>query len=177
MKRRHEQRGQAMVEFALILPLFIFLLLVIFDLGHVVWANNTLATAAREGARFAVVHGGTQRTTCPQGPLPTTYGGTVDTATQCGFTPSSLSPLVDSREGIKAAANGWLMGVGTTPTVSVCYGQVTTCTSDTDASGATSDRGQLVTVTVTANVGLAAPSFMGMGPFTLSATATMLVNN
>jgi len=177
MKRRREHRGQAMVEFAMIVPLFIFLLVAVFDLGHVVWANNALATAAREGARFAVVHGGSTRSTCPQGPLPTTYGGTVGTVAQCGFTPSSLSPAVDSREGIKTAASDWVMGVGSTPTISVCYGQVTTCTNDTDASNATDDRGQMVTVTVTTNVGLAAPSLLGMGPFTLTATATMLVNN
>ena len=85
--------------------------------------------------------------------------------------------ISNAHDGIKAAASNWLMGVGATPTVSVCYGQVTTCTNDTDAAGATNSRGQLVTVTVTANVGLAAPSLLGMGPFTLSATATMLVNN
>lgn len=177
MKRRRHERGQALVEFALIIPLFLFLLIAIFDLGHVVWANNSLSTAAREAARFAVVHGGSTRSTCPQGPLPTTYGGTIGTAAECGFTPSALSPWVDSRAGIKAAAARWFNGVGGNPVVSVCYGVVSSCTSDTDASGATNARGQMVTVTVTASVGLAAPSFLGFGPFNLSGTATMLVNN
>lgn len=177
MKLRKHSRGQALVEFALVIPLFILLLVAIFDLGHVVWANNALATAARESARFAVVHGGSTRSTCPQGPLPTTYGGTVSTAAACGFTPSTLTPWVDSRQGIKDNARNWLNGVGGTPTVSVCYGAVTSCSSDTDAAGATDARGQQVTVTVTASIGMAAPSFLGFGPFTLSGTATMLVNN
>lgn len=177
MKRRDRSRGQALVEFALIFPIFILLLVSIFDLGHVVWANDSLATAAREAARFAVVHGGSNTSTCPQGPLPATYGGTINSAAQCGFTPSSLSPLVVSRQGVKDAATRWLNGGTGTVTISVCYGQVISCANDVDAPGATNADGTKVTVTVTSSVGLAAPSLLGMGPFTLSGTATMLVNN
>ena len=180
MKRRdrsRDSRGQALVEFALILPIFIFLLVAIFDLGHVVWANNALATAAREAARVAVVNGGSNSSNCPQGPLPSTYGGTIDSATLCGYTPSSLIPSVDSREGIKAEATSWLSGVGGSTSISVCYGDVSSCSGDVDASGATNIDGTKVTVTVTSTVGLAAPSLLGLGDFTLSGTATMLVNN
>jgi TadE-like protein len=178
MKGQGHPRGQALVEFALIFPLFIFLLIAMFDLGHVVWANNALATAAREGARFAVVHGGSTRSTCPQGPLPTNYGGTSGTVAECGFTTSSVSPWADHREAIKDEVRSWLSGVGGgTTTISVCYGQVSTCSGDTDATGATNARGTKVTVTVRSAVGLAAPSFLGFAPFNLSGTATMLVNN
>ena len=177
MTRRDRSRGQAMVEFALIVPIFILVLVSLFDLGHVVWANNALATAAREGARFAVVHGGSNSTSCPQGPLPGTYGGTIHSAAECGFTPSSLTPSVDSREGIKQEATDWLNGVGGSTTISVCYGQVSSCSGDVDAVGATNIDGTKVTVTVTSTIGLAAPSLLGLGPFTLSGTATMLVNN
>jgi hypothetical protein len=177
MKRRNAARGQSLVEFALIFPIFVLLLVGFFDLGHVVWANDSLATAAREAARFAVVHGGSDLSTCPQGRLPATYAGTVDSATTCGFTPSSLSPVVDSRAGIKAEAAKWVIGVGGTTTVSVCYGAVSSCSGDVDAPGATNARGTKVTVTVTSTVGLAAPSLLGFGDFALSATATMLVNN
>jgi hypothetical protein len=177
MKRRSRTRGQALVEFALIFPVFILLLVAIFDLGHVVWANNSLATAAREAARIAVVHGGSDSSRCPQGPMPPTYGGTIDSAALCGFTPSSLTPLVDAREGIKAEARAWLSGVGSGTTISVCYGLVTSCAGDVDAPGATNARGTRVTVTVSNSVGLAAPSLIGLGTFNLSGTATMLVNN
>jgi hypothetical protein len=179
MKRQSRSRGQALVEFALIFPVFILLLVSIFDLGHVVWANNSLATAAREAARFAVVHGGSNDTSCPQGPLLSTYSpGTPGNAATCGFAPSSLSPLVDSREGIKDEARRWLSGVGGgDTTISVCYGQVSSCSGDVDQPGATNARGTRVTVTVTSQVGLAAPSLIGFGAFTLSGSATMLVNN
>jgi Flp pilus assembly protein TadG len=50
------RRGQALVEFALIIPLFLLLLVGIFDLGRAVFAYNTLTNAAREGARLAIVN-------------------------------------------------------------------------------------------------------------------------
>jgi len=177
--RRHrtEPRGQSLVELALTLPVFLLLLISVFDLGHVVWANNAISTAARESARFAIVNGGNTNSTCPQGPLPAAWTGTPYTAVECGYTPSSLSPLVDSREGIKAEASRWLSGVGGTTTVSVCYGEVTTCAGDVDEVAASNERGMKVTVTVTTSIGLAAPSLLGLGPFTLSATSTMLVNH
>jgi len=56
---RREQRrdaGQDLVEMALILPLLLALLLGIIEFGVAVWRYNTLANAAREGARAGVVH-------------------------------------------------------------------------------------------------------------------------
>ena len=50
------RRGQALVEFALVLPIFILVLVAIFDLGRAVFAYNTLTNAAREGARMAIVN-------------------------------------------------------------------------------------------------------------------------
>ncbi len=56
-RRAHgTKRGQALVEFALVLPIFILVLVAIFDLGRAVFAYNTLTNAAREGARIAIVN-------------------------------------------------------------------------------------------------------------------------
>ncbi len=49
-------RGQALVEFALVIPIFLLLLISLFDLGRAVFAYNTLTNAAREGARTAIVN-------------------------------------------------------------------------------------------------------------------------
>jgi Flp pilus assembly protein TadG len=54
MRRRH--RGQALVEFALLFPILVLILLGIFDLGRAVFAYNTIGGAAREGARVAAVN-------------------------------------------------------------------------------------------------------------------------
>jgi Flp pilus assembly protein TadG len=43
------------VEFALILPLLLLLMVGIFEFGYVVFAYNTLSNAVREGARFGSV--------------------------------------------------------------------------------------------------------------------------
>ncbi len=55
-RRTRTGRGQALVEFALVLPIFILVLVAVFDLGRAVFAYNTLTNAAREGARMAIVN-------------------------------------------------------------------------------------------------------------------------
>ena len=54
--RRRERRGQSLVEFALVLPLFLLLFMVVMDLGTAVFTYNSLTNAAREGARLAIVN-------------------------------------------------------------------------------------------------------------------------
>ena len=58
MARRRQflhRRGQAMVEFALVIPIFLLMIFGILDLGRAVYAYSTLNNAAREGARVALV--------------------------------------------------------------------------------------------------------------------------
>jgi Flp pilus assembly protein TadG len=52
----HRQRGQGLTEFALVIPIFLVLVVALFDLGRAVFAYNTLTNAAREGARIAIVN-------------------------------------------------------------------------------------------------------------------------
>jgi len=63
LRRRHRSRGQALVEFALVLPLFLLVLIGVIVLGIVVFYNQQLTNAAREAARFAAVHSGSAQ--CP----------------------------------------------------------------------------------------------------------------
>jgi PKD repeat protein len=49
-RNRDKTRGQSLVEFALILPLFLVFVAAALDLGRVFYANITLNNAAREGA-------------------------------------------------------------------------------------------------------------------------------
>jgi Flp pilus assembly protein TadG len=53
--RRAAPHGQALVEFALIVPIFVLLLVGIFDLGRGVYAYSTINNAAREGVRLEIV--------------------------------------------------------------------------------------------------------------------------
>jgi hypothetical protein len=53
MRRRSTQRGQGLVEFALVIPVFLLILFGLIDGGRYVFMNNALSQAAREGARVA----------------------------------------------------------------------------------------------------------------------------
>lgn len=50
-------RGQALAEFALVAPIFFLVLFSIIDFGRYVYYVQILNNAAREGARYAIVHG------------------------------------------------------------------------------------------------------------------------
>jgi Flp pilus assembly protein TadG len=52
-----EGSGQALIEFALTLPIVLLVITGTFDVARAVWQENTLAYAAREGTRYAIVHG------------------------------------------------------------------------------------------------------------------------
>jgi Flp pilus assembly protein TadG len=54
-----EVDGTSMVEFALVGSLFSAILLGIIEFGLAAWQKNTAASDAREGARYAIVHGAT----------------------------------------------------------------------------------------------------------------------
>jgi hypothetical protein len=49
------RRGQTLVEFALILPVFLLILMGILDLGRAVYYSSTLSNVARETARDGIV--------------------------------------------------------------------------------------------------------------------------
>lgn len=54
-RKRSGQRGQSLVEFALVMPLFVFILLAVIDFGLALHASVEVANAAREGARKGAV--------------------------------------------------------------------------------------------------------------------------
>ena len=51
------RRGQSLVEFAMIAPFLIMILLLVVDCGRAAYDYSTLAGAAREGARAAITTG------------------------------------------------------------------------------------------------------------------------
>ena len=54
LRRRRDGRGQSLVEFAVVFPVFILLLAGMVDFGLGLYANVTIINAAREGARLGV---------------------------------------------------------------------------------------------------------------------------
>lgn len=59
--RRHagrswgRSRGQSLVEFALVIPIFLLILFGMIDIGRLVYINNSLSEGAREAARWGSV--------------------------------------------------------------------------------------------------------------------------
>lgn len=151
---RRRSAGQALVEVALVLPLFFGLVFGVIDIGRVIWANDVLANAAREGARFASVH-----------------AGTVTLTTEV------------SKDEIRSHAEGFVIAGGVDTTVTVCFSAVHIasqqqgCSGDIDEPGAAYERGNLVTVTVQSRVPMIVGAMLGFGDFTVSGESTVLINN
>lgn len=91
LKRRPAKRGQALLELALVLPLFLMVLFGIIILGLGVFFQQQVANAARDAARYAAVHSATSQ--CP---------------TVSNLSPdNSLLPAPNSYFACDAPANGW----------------------------------------------------------------------
>jgi Flp pilus assembly protein TadG len=54
--RSSGERGQDVVEFAIIFTVLFFVLMGIFDMGRAVYSYSVLFNAAREGARYGIIH-------------------------------------------------------------------------------------------------------------------------
>ena len=97
--RRRSGRGQALVEFALVAPMFFLLLLGIIEAGRFIFYYEVLHNATREGARYAIVNGANSLN-CPTGPpaplstpCDTTGDDVVDRvrASAFGMTPGAIT--------------------------------------------------------------------------------------
>jgi Flp pilus assembly protein TadG len=62
IRRSGRVRGQALAEFALVVPVFLIILFAIIDLGRFVYTANALSNGAREAARVGSV--GSRPTEC-----------------------------------------------------------------------------------------------------------------
>ena len=165
------RQGQSLVEFALVLPAFLLIALVVIDAGRAVYTWNTVSQAAREGARRAAV---LASATGRPGPCNVPY---------CPATTSDLT------NQIAAAANGEAVGLSSlsaTSNVSVQCQRVPGGAWGACAWSASDDRcfgtsnmcpGDLVRVTVTYPFALTTPVVSQVfGSPTMGASATMTIN-
>jgi hypothetical protein len=90
---RRPDRGQAMVELALVLPLFLMILFGIIILGIGVFYQQQVTNAAREAARYASISSGTAQ--CPTASHLDPRAGGMDPVsgrTSAGLAPDSYTP-------------------------------------------------------------------------------------
>jgi hypothetical protein len=95
-KRTRRERGQALVEFAFIVPIFLILLLGIVDFGWALKSWITVTNATREGARMGAVG-------WALGEYPTDCNDSgADDVTVIGRTCSALAASVDNVQVVTA---------------------------------------------------------------------------
>jgi hypothetical protein len=99
--RRRRQRGQALVEFALVGTMLIMVLLVVLDFGRGLFFYTEMATGAREMARQAVLEYNAQSNTAAPGCSPCAVPGIMpqlQSIAGIGYGPPvySLSPSAGS---------------------------------------------------------------------------------
>lgn len=88
---RSSGAGQALVEFALVLPVLVVLLMALFDGGRAVIYFTELTNASRVGARVAMVNQ-SNGTDCDS-PVETFKCAASNTATAMGITPGTIADL------------------------------------------------------------------------------------
>ena len=154
-ERRKRDRGQALVEAALVLPLFFTIFFGVVDIARVIWANDVVGNAAREGARFASVNGGS---------IP----GITDEVTP---------------DAIREHALNFVVAGGADATVTVCFSRVNIasqtegCSGDVSEAGAEYERGNLVTVRIQSRLPVFTGALAGHPDFIVTAESTVLINN
>jgi Flp pilus assembly protein TadG len=96
---RRRARGQSLVEFALVLPLFLLILAAIVDFGMGLATTITLGNAAREGARLGTVNPNTTAVEARVRAVAGTLDGTRLTVTTSCRTPSGSGYTTCSGSG------------------------------------------------------------------------------
>jgi hypothetical protein len=153
--RRHgpggsSARGQALVEFALVAPIFFLVLLSIVEFGRYVYTVQILNDAAREGARYAIVHG--SQALCPSGRMP----GGLGVVNPCDPNAQNVKDLVARDSTAVTGVNASMVYVVYTP-----FGNA---------------RGQPVTVSVTYQYQSLIP-IVPLPPVTINGEATLVINH
>ena len=147
--------GQALVEFALIFPLFVLLLFGILDAGRAILFYNTVASAARDAARVAIVNQAT--------------AGAAGSAA-CDTTSGQAWA-----QGCAVYSTHGTVGIDTS-NVTVNYRDPTDTTTCSAATGDSVSDGCLAEVTVTAQFRAITPVIGQLiGPLSLSSTSRVPV--
>jgi len=185
--RNQGRRGQALVEFALVLPIFLLILFGTLDVGRLVYTNSAVSQAAREGARLAAAEAawvGLSSPGCVSG------AGDIGTGNPGAHVcPGSIAAL---KSDIVDAVNRMAVGLDRVTTVYIsCNAGATSgdpapTGSWTESSGGngctasgapTGSHGDLISVRIEYNYRPLTPIISSiLGTVSLSGSTTMVIN-
>ncbi len=156
-----------MVEFAVAIPILFLLILGTVEVGRFVFHYELVNNAAREGVRYAIVHGA--RSDCPSGPPP----------------PGQTNPCDPPGANVKVAVSDAALGLVSVGDLFV-FDPVWTSRgslnnpSPGDTSNGHNGRGEYVTVFVDFVYDPVIKQFIDvpiLPPITISAESTLVINN
>ena len=168
--KRRRQTGQAMVEFMLVIVVVLIVFVSMVQMILLMHAYNTLADSAKEGVRFAIVHGTGFGSGC-SGPGSVNLTPSVscsDTSTNCANNCDSVVKAVTNFASVSFQSVS-------PSSVAVSYNPSGANASNPNFGGACSQPGCLVRVTVSYTY---TPLFnLGWPNFTLNAAADGIIAN
>src|SRR3990170_893037 len=160
------RRGQAVTEFSLVAPLLFFIILSIVEFGRAAYAVQVLDNAAREGARYAIVHGfGAQ---CVNGRGPS--GPMAD-----GFTPPGCWDPTGAN--VAQVVRDYAVGVGQSADLAVTVRWCETVACPGAQGDGDNGRGSTVRVSVAYTFRPVLASLIPLPSFGLQGDSNLVVNN
>jgi Flp pilus assembly protein TadG len=115
--RSVSRSGQGLVEFSVVAMLTVIMLLFVVEMGRMLLVYATVANAAREGVRYAIVHGSSRTT-----------GATADSASGPGANPAQVLTVVKSFASAGLLTTSLLVVNVTYPNGSNAPGQIVNIT-------------------------------------------------
>ena len=119
----HANRAQSLVEFALVLPLFLLLMLGLIDFGRLLFSYISLANGAREMARVVAISSSTD-------------AQAVDAFNNLTIVGGSMDPLTDSVVIKVYDGTGAQQGLAKTCQLPLTYASCTTLPARSNSNGA-----------------------------------------
>ena len=178
-------RGQALAEITIVLPVFLLIVLATVDFGRAIYYYAVLANGAREGARYAIVHGSLSQTldgSCGSGPggssVSTDAVGSLVILATGAVSPGWAPPPASCATPVSVPAVGLDPGVYK---ATACWGDECTVPSDCSAAGTNTSPSNAPNVPVTVRTcyrfSAILPSLFGVGPIALSADSTLFITH
>ena len=159
-----DEGGSALVEIAISIMLLMTLIFSVFEVSMAVYSYHFLANAAQEGARYAIVRGGSWIPACDgNGTAGSGYGSSM-----CKASPADIANYVASRNfpGLHVAAANVCVQYFSSPPATAS----TTCTANTSPN----TPGSTVQVTITYPFTITVPLVPSYN-FSMSSTSQMTI--